>query len=67
MHSLNNKVKSTESELNSADVIYISETWLDDRTSANDIKLRDYKLSYRLDRQGDNHGNVCEKLCIFAR
>ena len=46
------------SELNNFSVISVTETWLDQRTSDNDIALEGY-VTYRRDRVGDNHGGVC--------
>lgn len=46
------------SELNNFSVISVTETWLDHRTSDNDIALEGY-VTYRRDRVGDNHGGVC--------
>ena len=46
------------SELSNFSVISVSETWLDQRTSDNDIALEDLN-TYRRDREGDYHGGVC--------
>ena len=42
-------------ELCNFDVIYITESWLDGRTSDDDIKIENFKL-FRRDRPGDHHG-----------
>ena len=40
------------------DVICITESWLDGRTSDNEIKIENFKL-FRRDRPGDHHGGIC--------
>ena len=59
IQSLLNKVDILESELSSFDVVCLSETWLDHRTTESDIKMHGFKMPYRRDRQGDNHGGIC--------
>ena len=59
IQSLLNKVDILESELSSFDVVCLSETWLDHRTTESDIKMYGFKVPYRRDRQGDNHGGIC--------
>ena len=58
VQSLGNKINLIESELCRFDVICISETWLDDRTSDGDIRIDNFKL-FRRDRPGDHHGGIC--------
>ena len=58
VQSLANKINLIESELRNFDVICISETWLDDRTSDEDIRIDNLKL-FRRDRPGDHHGGIC--------
>lgn len=58
VQSLINKKDILFSELCNFSVISISETWLDGRTSDDDIALDGY-VTYRRDRIGDNHGGVC--------
>ena len=55
---LANKIDLIESELRNFDVICISETWLDDQTSAEDIRIDNCKL-FRRDRPGDHYGGIC--------
>ena len=47
-----------QSELCNFDVICITESWLDGRTSDNDIKFENFKL-FRRDRPGHHHGDIC--------
>ena len=47
-----------QSELCNFDVICITESWLDDRTLDDDIKIENFKL-FRRDRPGDHHGGIC--------
>ena len=58
VQSTANKIDIIESELRNFDVIGISETWLDARTSDDEIRINDFKL-YRRDRPGDPHGGIC--------
>ena len=58
VQSIANKLDLIESELRSFDVICISETWIDARTSDDDIKIRDFTL-FRRDRPGDHYGGIC--------
>ena len=58
IQSLSNKVDITESELRDFDVICLTETWLDRRTSDETIKINGFNL-YRHDRADDNHGGIC--------
>ena len=62
VQSLLNKVDILESELSSFDVVCLSETWLDNRITDNDINMHGFKVPYRRDRQGDNHGGIC--VCV---
>ncbi|MCG7869675.1 MAG: endonuclease/exonuclease/phosphatase family protein [Candidatus Thiodiazotropha taylori] len=59
IQSLSNKVDILESELSKFDVVCLSETWLDHRTTDNDINMHGFNVPYRRDRQGDNHGGIC--------
>ena len=58
VQSISNKIDLLESELMNFDVICITETWLDNRTSDDVLVLDGYKL-YRRDRVGDSHGGIC--------
>ena len=55
VQSISNKIDLLESELMNFDVICITETWLDNRTSDDVLVLDGYKL-YRRDRVGDSDG-----------
>ena len=69
IQSLANKIDIIESELKDFDIICLTETWLDRRISDTDIELSGFKLPYRRDRQGDNHGGICVyvKDSIFSK
>ena len=54
-----NKVELIEGELHDFDVICLTETWLDMRTLNDDLKLNGFRVPYRRDRLGDNHGGIC--------
>ena len=58
IQSIANKLDLIETELRHFDVICLTETWLDTRTSDDLLLLKDYKL-YRRDRSGYNHGGIC--------
>ena len=68
VQSISDKLDIIESEFCNFDIICLTETWLDQRTSNNTISLNDYNL-YRRDRVGDNHGGVCVyvKQNIYSR
>ena len=55
VQSIAYKMDVIQSELCNFDVICITESWLDDRTSDDDIKIENFKL-FRRDRPGDHHG-----------
>ena len=63
-----NKLDLIESDLRSFDVIYITESWLDGRTSDEDINIENFKL-FRRDRPVDHHGGICVyvRSNIFSR
>ncbi|MCG7879037.1 MAG: endonuclease/exonuclease/phosphatase family protein [Candidatus Thiodiazotropha taylori] len=58
VQSLANKKDLLLSEFLNFSIISITETWLDQRTSDEDISFNGY-VTYRRDRIGDNHGGVC--------
>ena len=66
--SITKKVDLIESELGMFDIISLTETWLDHRTSNDDLNINGFNL-YRRDRPGDNHGGICiyAKQKIYSR
>ena len=52
------KLDLIETELRHFDVICIKESWLDQRTSDEDLSLNGYKF-FRRDSVGDIHGGIC--------
>ena len=58
VQSIINKLDLIETELRNFDVISITETWLDQRTSDSDLNIKGFNL-FRRDRPGDNHGGIC--------
>ena len=56
--SITNKVDLIESELGMFDITSLTETWLDHRTSYDDLDINGFNL-YRRYRPGDNHGGIC--------
>ena len=58
VQSIANKMDLIQLELCNFDVICITESWLDDRTPDDDIKIENFKL-FRRDRPGDHHGGIC--------
>ena len=59
IQSLSNKTDILDSELTTFINVCLTETWLDQRILDNDIKMNSYKLPFRRDRPGDNHGGIC--------
>ena len=57
VQSIANKMDLIQSERCNFDVICITESWLDGRTSDDDIKIENFKL-FRRDRPGDHHGGI---------
>ena len=68
IQNITNKVDLIESELGMFDIISLTETWLDHRTSYDDSNINGFNL-YRRDRPGDNHGGICvyAKQDIYSR
>ena len=64
VQSLVNKVELIEGELHDFDVLCLTETWLDMRTLNDDLKLNGFRVPYRRDRPGDNHGGICVYVTI---
>ena len=58
MQSLASKIEAIEPELSNFDVICLTETWLDHRTSDDLLALSEYTL-YRRDRGRDAYGGIC--------
>ncbi|MEW8547189.1 MAG: endonuclease/exonuclease/phosphatase family protein, partial [Candidatus Thiodiazotropha sp.] len=58
VQSIMNKLDLIETEFRNFDVICLTETWLDIRTSDDLLDFKDFKL-YRRDRIGDSHGGIC--------
>ena len=58
VQSLANKTDILQSEPSNFGITSITVTWLDHRTSDDDILLQGYNI-YRRHRDGDNHGGVC--------
>ena len=60
IQSLSNKIDILESELSTFSIVCPTETWLDQRILDNvNIKMNSYKLPFRRDHPGDNHGGIC--------
>ena len=59
IQSLSNKIDILESELSTLSIVSLTETRLDQRIPDNDIKMNSYKLPFRRDRPGENHGGIC--------
>ena len=68
IQSISKKIELIEAELSNFDIICLTETWLDYRTTDDTLALKGYNL-YRRDRTGDNHGGICvfAKRNIFTR
>ena len=68
IQSISKKIDLIEAELSNFDIICLTETWLDYRTTDDTLALKGYNL-YRRDLTGDNHGGICvfAKRNIFTR
>ena len=66
VQSLVNKIGIFETELSNFDVICITESWLHDAISDDEIKMEEYTV-FRRDRVGDSHGGVCVYLHVRRR
>ena len=58
VQSVVNKVDVTESEFSSFSLISLTETWLNDSVSNQDLEFNDFQLPFRRDREGDSHGGI---------
>ena len=58
MFTITSKIGILETELSNFDVICITESWLHDAISDDEIKMEEYTV-FRRDRVGDSHGGVC--------
>ena len=68
IQSITNKVDLIDSELGMFDIISLTETWPDHRTSNDDLNINGFNF-YRLDRPGGNRGGICvyAKQDIYSR
>ena len=68
VQSIANKMDLIQSELCNFDVICKTESWLDGRTSDDDIKIENFKL-FRRDMPGDHHGGIYVYVCnnVFSK
>ena len=55
---MKNKTDILETELSTFSIVCFTGTWLDQRTHDNDMKMDSYKLRFRRNRHGDNHGGI---------
>ena len=58
VQSLANKVDLIEPELTNFDIISLTETWLNDSISNEDLTFNEFQIPFRRDRVGDSHGGV---------
>ena len=58
VQSVVNKVDVIESEFSNFSLISLTETWLNDSVSNQDIEFNDFQLPFRGDREGDSHGGI---------
>ena len=55
---LQHKIDILEPELSTFDLVSLSETWLNDSISTEDLLFNDFKAPFRRDRVGDSHGGI---------
>ena len=58
VQSLANKVDLIEPELTNFYIISLTETWLNDSISNEDLMFNEFQIPFRKDRVGDSHGGV---------
>ena len=58
VQSLASKTDIIEPELSNFDIISLTETWLNDSLSNEDLKFYEFQDPFRRDRIGDSHGGV---------
>ena len=58
VQSLASKTDIIEPELTNFDIISLTETWLNDSISNEDLKFNEFQDPFRRDRIGDSHGGV---------
>ena len=58
VQSVVNKVDVIESEFSNFSLISLTETWLNDSVSNQDLEFNDFQLPFRRDREGDSHGGI---------
>ena len=58
VQSLQHKIDILEPELPTFDLVSLSETWLNDSISTEDLLFNDFKAPFRRDRVGDSHGGI---------
>ena len=47
-----------ESEFSNFSLISLTETWLNDSVSNQDLEFNDFQLPFRRDRESDSHGGI---------
>ena len=58
VQSVVNKVDVIESGFSNFSLISLTETWLNDSVSNQDLEFNDFQLPFRRDREGDSHGGI---------
>ena len=58
VQSFANKIDIIEPELTDFDIISLTETWLNDSISNEDLKFNEFQAPFRRDRIGDSHGGI---------
>ena len=58
VQSFANKIDIIEPELTDFDIISLTETWLNDSISNEDLKFNEFQAPFRRDRIGDSQGGI---------
>ena len=58
VQSVVNKIDIIEPELSNFSLISLTETWLNNTVSNEDIQLNDFQVPFRRDREGNSHGGI---------
>ena len=58
VQSVVNKIDIIEPELSNFSLISLSETWLNNTVSNEDVQFNNFQVPFRRDREGDSHGGI---------
>ena len=65
VQSVVNKVDVIETEFSNLSLISLTETWLNDSFSNQDLEFNYFQLPLRREREGDSHGGILVYVKVF--